>query len=66
VAGKKGEVFLVNQDVARRRPVQTGTILGDQVEITSGLTVGDRIITRGGFNVKEGDKVNVIRINGEK
>jgi membrane fusion protein (multidrug efflux system) len=66
VAGKKGEVFVVNQDVAKRRSLQTGAILGDQVEITSGLAAGDLVITRGGFNVKEGDKVNVTRINGEK
>lgn len=66
VASKKGEVFAVNQDVARRRPIQTGTILGDQVEIISGLAAGDLVVTRGGFNVKEGDKVNVTRINGEK
>ena len=65
VAGKKGEVFVVNQEVARRRSVQTGTVLGDQVETTSGLAAGDLVITRGGFNVKEGDKVNVTRINGE-
>lgn len=66
VAGKKGEVFVVHQDVAKRKPVQTGTTLGDQVEITSGLAAGDRVISRGGFNVKEGDKVNVTRVNGEK
>jgi len=36
------------------------------VEIISGLAVGDRVITRGGFNVKEGDRLNVTRINGEK
>jgi len=66
VAGKKGEVLAVNQDVARRRPVHTGAILGGQVEIISGLAAGDLVITRGGFNVKEGDKVNVTRINGEK
>ena len=65
VAGKKGEVFVVNQDMAKRKTIQTGTILGDQVEITSGLASGDRVITRGGFNVKEGDKVTVTRINGE-
>jgi hypothetical protein len=52
--------------VARRRSLQTGAVLGDQVEITSGLVAGDRVITRGGFNAKEGDKVNVTRINGEK
>jgi RND family efflux transporter MFP subunit len=66
VAGKKGEVFAVDQNMARRRSVQTGIILGDQVEIISGLAVGDRVITRGGFNVKEGDRLNVTRINGEK
>jgi len=66
VAGKKGEVYVVNQDVARRKSFQTGAALGDQVEITSGLAAGDWVITRGGFNVKEGDKVNVTRINGEK
>ncbi len=66
VAGRKGEVFVVHQDVVKRKSVQTGIILGDQVEITSGLAAGDRVISRGGFNVKEGDKVNVTRVNGEK
>jgi membrane fusion protein (multidrug efflux system) len=66
VAGKKGEVFVVHQEVAQRRSVQTGTILGDRVEIVSGIAAGDLVVTRGGFNVKEGDRVNVTRINGEK
>ena len=66
VAGKKAEVFGVEQNVAQRREVRTGVTFGDQVEVTSGLAAGDRVISRGGFNVKEGDKVNVTRINGEK
>ncbi len=66
VAGKKAEVFTVNQNVARRREVRTGGSFGDQVEVASGLAAGDRVISRGGFNVKDGDKVNVTRINGEK
>lgn len=66
VAGRKAEVFLVNKDLAQRRSVRTGNILGDQVEITSGLTPGEMVITRGGFNLKEGDRVNVTRVNGEK
>ena len=66
VAGKKAEVFAVNQNVAQRREVRTGGTFGDQVEVTSGLAAGDRVISRGGFNVKDGDKVNVTRINGEK
>jgi hypothetical protein len=36
------------------------------VEISANLAAGEQVITRGGFNVKDGDKVNVIRVNGEK
>ena len=66
VAGKKAEVFVVNEDVARRQTVRTGNISGDQVEVTSGLAPGQLVISRGGFNVIDGDKVNVTRVNGEK
>jgi len=66
VPAKKAEVFVVEGDVARRQPVSTGNISADQVEIPSGLTPGKQVITRGAFNVKDGDKVNVTRTNGEK
>jgi len=66
VAATKAEIFVVNENVAHRRTVRTGNISGDQVEIISGLASGQLVITRGGFNVKDGDKVNVTRVNGEK
>lgn len=66
VGGKKGEVFVVNGDVASRKTVRTGNLSGDRVEISSGLRAGEWVVTRGGFNVKEGEKVNVTRVNGEK
>ena len=66
VPAKKAEVFVVEGGIARRQAVRTGNIGGDQVEIPSGLTPGQQVITRGGFNVKDGEKVNVTRINGEK
>jgi RND family efflux transporter MFP subunit len=66
VPGKKGEVFVVQGDQARRQAVRTGALSGDLVEITEGLERGNLIISRGGFNVKDGDKVNVTRTNGEK
>ncbi len=66
VAAAKAEIFVVQEDIARRRAVHTGKIAGDQVEILAGLASGQRVITRGGFNVKEGDRVNVTRVNGEK
>jgi len=66
VAGQKAEVYAVNGDTARRQTVRTGNISGDQVEIISGLSPGQLVISRGGFNVKDGDRVNVTRVNGEK
>jgi len=64
VAGKKGDVFLVKGDIANRRTVQVGSAMGDFVEVTSGLAPGDSVVVRGGFNLKDGDRVNVIQVNG--
>ena len=64
--GKKADLLVVQGDTARRRTVGTGAISGERVEVTSGVEAGDLVVTRGGFNVKDGDKVNVTRINGEK
>jgi RND family efflux transporter MFP subunit len=66
VAAKKADVLVVEKDVARRRAVRTGTVSGDLVEIASGLAKGEAVVTRGGFNVKDGDRVNVTRMDGEK
>jgi RND family efflux transporter MFP subunit len=66
VQGKKGELFVVKEGIAQRKTVRTERVVEDMAEISSGLTAGDQVITRGGFNVKDGDKVNVTRVNGEK
>jgi len=54
---KKGAVFVVAGDTARLRPVATGTTAGDLVEIATGLRAGERYVSRGGFNLKDGDRV---------
>ncbi|HWU37310.1 MAG TPA: efflux RND transporter periplasmic adaptor subunit [Candidatus Acidoferrum sp.] len=66
VSANQAEIFVVNGDIARRQAVRTGNLASDRVEITAGVTPGQMVITRGGFNVKDGDKVNVTRIDGEK
>jgi len=66
VPGKKGEVFVIQGDRAERRAVRTGALSGDLVEVTEGLERGNLVVTRGGFNVKDGDRVSVTRTNGEK
>lgn len=64
VGGRKASLFVVADNVARLRRVGTGTVSGDRVEIVSGLSAGETVITRGGFDVRDGDRVNVTRVNG--
>ena len=56
-ATKKGSVFVVEGEMARLRWVETGTVAGDLVEVVAGLKAGERYVTRGGFNLKDGDRV---------
>jgi len=53
----KGTLFVLNGDSVRNRPVTTGVLSGDLVEIVTGITAGERFVSRGGFNLKDGDKV---------
>ncbi|MBK9374250.1 MAG: efflux RND transporter periplasmic adaptor subunit [Holophagales bacterium] len=55
----KGSVFVVDGGVARRVDVETGAAPGDRVEVVKGLGAGQEVVTRGGFNLREGDKVLV-------
>jgi len=59
VAARKGEVFVVDNNVARRRGVATGAVQGDRVEIPSGLRSGETVVTRGGYLLSDGDAVKV-------
>jgi RND family efflux transporter MFP subunit len=60
VAGRKGEVYVVDNGVARRREVATGGMRDEAVEISSGLRPGETVVTRGAFSVKDGDAVKVV------
>jgi len=64
VGGRKASLFVVIDNVARLRQVATGVVSGDGVEIVSGLAAGEMVITRGGFNVRDGDRVKVTQGNG--
>lgn len=50
-------VFVVENNVARRRAVTTGSVHGDNVEIAAGLSAGERVVVRGGFTLKDGDAI---------
>lgn len=48
-------VFVADRGVARRRAVRTGAASEDRVEISDGVAAGEAVVTRGAFNLKDGD-----------
>lgn len=59
--GQLTGVFLINENhIARFRLVRIGRAMGDQVEILSGLTDGDRIIARPDHTIVDGVKVEAL------
>jgi membrane fusion protein (multidrug efflux system) len=57
---KDAAVFVVENDVAKRRKVQLGYADGGKVEITDGITDGDKVVTLGQAALRDGAKVQVI------
>ena len=53
-------VYVVNSSQAKRREVELGIIRGYQVQITSGLEPGDKLIIAGHRFVAPGQKVNIV------
>jgi RND family efflux transporter MFP subunit len=64
VNNRKADVFLVQVGLAHRKTVGTGGSTGDLIEVTQGLARGDVVVTRGAFNLKEGDRVKVVQSSG--
>jgi RND family efflux transporter MFP subunit len=52
-------VFVVKDGRAERRAVKVGTTEGDQVEILSGLTAGERVVVEGPATIGDGARVTV-------
>jgi multidrug efflux pump subunit AcrA (membrane-fusion protein) len=52
-------VFIAAGDVARRRPVVTGLVDTEHIEIISGLKPGELIITQGLSNVRDGTAITM-------
>ena len=59
VATAQAQTFVVEGDTARRREVRTGIVSGDSVEIVEGLRSGEPVVTRGAFNLRDGDRIQV-------
>ena len=56
---RKGSLFVVENGAVHARNIVSGAVTGDMVEIASGLKTAEQYVVRGGFNLKDGDKVAV-------
>ena len=54
-------IFVAENGVAKLKTVTAGRILGDKVEILSGLSEGETVIITGQINLTDGTKVDVIK-----
>ncbi len=54
-------VFVVEEGIARWRPVEAGTLVHDQIVIRSGLQAGDTIVITGHRTLADGDALIVSR-----
>ncbi len=55
------QVFVVENGKAKLKTVTAGRILGDKVEILSGLSDGETVITTGQINLQDGNTVEIIK-----
>lgn len=53
-------VFVIEDNVSRRRAVEIGLLRGSQAEVISGLMEGDAVVTAGQHALKDGEDVRVV------
>ncbi len=56
-----GQLFIVQNGVAKLIKVTVGKVYGDKVQILSGLNGGEQVVTSGQINLDNGSKVNIIK-----
>ena len=53
-------VFVMrDNDTVQRQRVETGPVRGNDIELTSGLKPGERVVAKGAGFLKDGDRVNI-------
>jgi RND family efflux transporter MFP subunit len=61
---KTAEVWVVKGEQVEQRTVTTGASTDGVVEVVSGVQAGEQVVTRGGFNIRTGDRVAVSKGEG--
>ncbi|WP_184541971.1 efflux RND transporter periplasmic adaptor subunit [Mucilaginibacter sp. FT3.2] len=55
---KNAAVYVVKNNVARQQAIKTGVELGGNIQVLSGLSPGDIVVTSGQINLKDGSPVS--------
>jgi len=63
---QKKFVYVVENEVAKRREVKVGLTLGDRAEITEGLQEGEMLVVEGQYGLKDGSAVAPIVREGQQ
>ena len=59
--GNQQYVYQINDDgTVNKRAITTGLVSGGDVEVTSGIASGERVVVRGNQDVSDGDLVQVV------
>ena len=56
-----GQLFVVQNGTAKLIKVTIGKVYGDKVQVLSGLTDGQQVITSGQINLDNGSKINIVK-----
>ena len=57
----ENEVFVYLNGIAKLKKVTSGKIIGDKVQILSGLNEGEQVVITGQINLKDGTKVEILK-----
>jgi membrane fusion protein (multidrug efflux system) len=53
-------VYVVQDNIARLKPIKIGTVTQEQVEIVEGLAAGEKVVRSGQINLQDGTKVTAL------
>lgn len=56
---KDASVYVVVNNVVHQKPVKTGIEINGMIQVTSGLKVGEVVVTSGQINLKDGTQVRI-------
>jgi len=56
---KDASVYVVEKNTVHLKPIKTGMEVGNKIQVISGLSKGEMVVTSGQINLKEGAQVNI-------